>query len=381
MKHAYFIVLAACMGLVLAAASAPVAAQPGCDLYDSGLPRPVGDPNPDIACGGPGNPVTSVNVLGTGSLTTLFAGNNSFAGNTFDVTATVDLTIDSFAVNLGPGTATTITIYWRPGTSVGFEGSAAGWTSLGSDTVAPAGADVPTPVNIGGLALVAGNTYGFYVDVESYPSASLQYTNGGPTVYSNADLSLTTQFGKGNPAFTGADFFPRQWNGTIFYTLGGGVGDADLDLTKTASSSSVVPGGALSYTLGLINNGPEPGADIVVTDTLPAEYTWTSDTCGAGPPAGGPPGGVLTWNVGALAAGSSVSCTINGVVNGSVGTNVVNTATATSSTSDPTPPTATVTVGIFEAVQLNSLSTLGLLILGLLVLLVGGRYALRGRSS
>lgn len=30
----------------------PVLAQPGCDRYDSGLLRPVSDPNPDPACGG-----------------------------------------------------------------------------------------------------------------------------------------------------------------------------------------------------------------------------------------------------------------------------------------------------------------------------------------
>jgi hypothetical protein len=72
-------------------------------------------------------------------------------------------------------------------------------------------------VNVGGLTLAAGQVYGIYVDLQSYPSANLQYTNGGPTTFSNADLSLTTFHGKGNPAFTGTSFFPRQWNGTVRY--------------------------------------------------------------------------------------------------------------------------------------------------------------------
>ena len=45
----------------------------------------------------------------------------------------------------------------------------------------------------------------------------IRYTNGGPTTFSNADLSITTFHGKGDPAFTGGTFFPRQWNGTIHY--------------------------------------------------------------------------------------------------------------------------------------------------------------------
>lgn len=120
--------------------------------------------------------------LSATSLTTFFASNNAFAGNTFDLVPTTNITITSFEVNLdNAGASETITIYWRNGTSQGFESSAAGWTSLGSDTVTSAGLDTPTPVAIGGLA-------------------------------------LTTFFGKGNPAFTGISFFPRQWNGTVYYS-------------------------------------------------------------------------------------------------------------------------------------------------------------------
>lgn len=120
-------------------------------------------------------------------MTTIFTAGNSFAGNTFDIVPTVDLMVTSFDVHLGTGTPTTMAIYWRTGTANGAEGSAAGWNLIGTDVVNPAGLGNPT-VAIGGVTLLAGNTYGFYVDVQSYPSASLQYTNGGPTTFSNADL-------------------------------------------------------------------------------------------------------------------------------------------------------------------------------------------------
>jgi hypothetical protein len=154
-----------------------------------------------------------------GSMTTLFAANNSFAGNTFDLQSSVPLEITGFDVNLSTAAGThTVAVYWRLGTANGAQGSAAGWTLMGTDTgVVSAGLNNPSSVNVGGLTLTPGQVYGIYVDVQSYPSASMQYTNGGPTTFSNADLTLTTYHGKGNPAFTGADFFPRQWNGTVHY--------------------------------------------------------------------------------------------------------------------------------------------------------------------
>lgn len=367
------------LAVLTLALAAPAYAQPGCDFYDSGLPRPASDPNPDLACGGPGPAAPPGPQLGTGSLTTLFAAGNSFAGNTFDIVPSVDLTITSFDVHLDPtGTPTTMAIYWRNGTASGNESNPAGWTLLGTDTVNPAGVGNPTPVAIGGLDLDAGMTYGFYVDTQSYPSASLQYTNGGPTTFSNADLDLTTFHGKGNPAFTGASFFPRQWNGTVYYELGGG--DSDLTLTKDVSSGTIPPGGSLTYSLTVGNLGPDPADNVVVTDNLPIEFSWTSDDCGAGPPAGGPPNGVLTWMVGNLPVNASETCNVTGTVDGPPGTVVVNDASAVSDSTDPTPATASATVVIQQSVlEIPTLSKLGLGLL--LLLLAGAAIALMRRSA
>ncbi len=153
------------------------------------------------------------------SLTTTYATNNSFAGNTFDLTPAVDMTVDSFDVHLSGDAETTLAIYWRTGTSNGFESNASGWTLLGTATVTAQGTGNPTHVPIGGLAMVADATYGIYVDVQSYPSAQMLYTNG-VAEYSNADLTLTPFYGKGNPAFSGSTFSPRTWNGTVYYHLG-----------------------------------------------------------------------------------------------------------------------------------------------------------------
>ena len=163
-------------------------------------------------------------VEGTGSLTTLFATDNNFAGNTFDleVIGADSLMITGFEVNLdGAGNNEVIDVYWRLGSSVGVENDPASWTLLGSAPVVSAGIDMPTPVALGGLQLDPGQVYGIYVDLSSFvngSTSSLLYTNGGPNIFANAELQLTTNTGQSDPAFN-SSFFPRQWNGTVLYDI------------------------------------------------------------------------------------------------------------------------------------------------------------------
>lgn len=177
----------------------------------------------------------SSSALFAQSVTTLFTSDNQFRGNTFDVVSTDSIVINSFDCNLtNAGAVESVTVYYKLGTSVGFEANAAAWTLLGTDTnVVSNGQDVPTPVNVGGLTLDAGQVYGFYFDLDSYVdgadagpgfdsntdgATSLRYTNGGPNMYSDGTVTITTNSGQGDPPF-GAIFFPRQWNGTIYYEL------------------------------------------------------------------------------------------------------------------------------------------------------------------
>ena len=159
------------------------------------------------------------------SLTTTFAGGNGQNGNIFDLTPSSDLTIDSFDINYytaaSSGTNATVEVYWRTGTANGFQDNAAGWNLLGSAAVVAQPQGTPTPVPIGGLALSAGQTYGIYIRIVEN-DRYLSYTDGGPTTFSNADLALTTYFGKANGGtlLSGGTFSPRQWNGTVHYHLG-----------------------------------------------------------------------------------------------------------------------------------------------------------------
>lgn len=190
------------------------------------LAGPVGAESDDVAgrlvVGAPGP--STVQVEGVpGSLTTLFASNNNFRGNTFDIEniGADPVTITGWDVNLdNPGATATIDIYWRTGTCDGFQGNPAGWTLLGSDVaVTSAGDNNPSAVTMPPFTIQPGELFGIYADVAFYNATThMMYTNGGPTTFSNSELSLTTYYGQGDPAFT-SSFAYRQWNGTVYYEI------------------------------------------------------------------------------------------------------------------------------------------------------------------
>lgn len=148
----------------------------------------------------------------SGSLTTTFAGGNSFSGNMFDLQASTCATLTGFDVNVGSG-AHTIEVYFREGGYAGAETNAGAWTLLGRANVTSAGNNTPTSVPIGGLSLQPNVNYGIYVTTTG---TTMNYTNGA-NVYDNGTLRLTTGVGKSYPF--GSTFDPRTWNGTIYYDL------------------------------------------------------------------------------------------------------------------------------------------------------------------
>ena len=97
--------------------------------------------------------------------------------------------------------------------------------------------------------------------------------------------------------------------GTYDNTLSGPgtilLGGQGPDLAITKSTLGVVFDGLFDYDLTLTNNGPGADTGIVVTDVLPGAVGYVSDNCG-----GGAAGQIWTWNVGGLAEGASVTCTI-----------------------------------------------------------------------
>lgn len=163
-------------------------------------------------------PEYGTDAYGDAYLTTIFARDNGFAGNSFDVSALTPLTIVGFDCNLeDPSTPCDIFVYYKVGTADGFELNSGAWTLLGTDNVVPAGSDLPTHVDVGGLYMGTGDTVGFCI-VSS--ESNVEYTNGGPNTYTNTDMSITTFRGLASGWPPSSVFTYRAWNGTVHYVFG-----------------------------------------------------------------------------------------------------------------------------------------------------------------
>lgn len=147
-----------------------------------------------------------------GDLVTTYAGGNGCAGAMFDFVPNVNMSIDSFGVNIGVTTAENVRVYYKLGTFAGFETNATAWTQLGQTSVIGAGAGNETMVPIGGLTMTAGQTYGIYVTLQN---TNIDYTNG-TTTFGNADATIMT--GTGLCSLFGGTNPGRMFNGTVYYT-------------------------------------------------------------------------------------------------------------------------------------------------------------------
>ncbi len=226
-----------------------------------------------------------------GSLFTTLAGGNNANGNMFDVTAVNALTITGLDWHFNSNTTSTVEVWYRAGSFVGFENSNAGWILALTSTVTPLGTGTlsSVPGNFS-IAIGAGQTFGIYVTVNG--GSGINYTNGtglGNLYSSSADLQLFE--GKGG-AYFNVNLSPRIFNGqlkyskadcssprvpAIFSTISG------VTVTALASYSSVCSGksatlngnGATNYTwspAGTIAPGPF-NATIVASPTINTTYT------------------------------------------------------------------------------------------------------------
>lgn len=230
--------------------------------------------NPEGGSGGSGSVQGGFGPSGLGSITTFYNSNNSFAGNMFDITniGSNPITITSFDINLATGGSNVnVSVYSYPGTYVGHEGSPTGWTLMGMGTVNSAGTNVPTPLNVGGLTIPPGQSFGLYVTVSNYPAGTMRYTNG-TNVISNTEVSLSLGVGKGNPDFTGSTFASRSWNGTIYYDITSGATPTPT-ATPTETPTSTPTATATSTETPTATPTETPTATAVPTETPTATPT------------------------------------------------------------------------------------------------------------
>ncbi|WP_406110057.1 hypothetical protein [Kitasatospora purpeofusca] len=135
------------------------------------------------------------------------------------------------------------------------------------------------------------------------------------------------------------------------YTSGSGIGDGGgytdggngeivlewvtqvgLSVKKTASPTTYVPGQRLTYTFVVSNAGPAPAVNAAVRDALPSAlsgFTWTCASGGTGSSCGAASGTGNLDTTATIAASSSVTYTVTGIVPSATTGTLSNTATVT----------------------------------------------------
>jgi uncharacterized repeat protein (TIGR01451 family) len=133
------------------------------------------------------------------------------------------------------------------------------------------------------------------------------------------------------PALTNGRTWTNTFNATGLHLIVS-PGDADLSISKTASSANVVTGNPISYTLSVENFGPDFAANVQVGDTLPADHSgisasgtgWSCSVAAS----------TVTCTVASLPVGTAPSITINANAP-STAQSFNNLASVSATTSDP----------------------------------------------
>ena len=89
---------------------------------------------------------------------------------------------------------------------------------------------------------------------------------------------------------------------------------ADLSLSKTVSNPTANVGDSVTFTISLINVGPDTATNVSVTDLLPAGYSYDAGSIAGGTSQDDSAAPTLTWSVASLGSGSSVDLTFTATV-------------------------------------------------------------------
>ena len=281
--------------------------------------------------------------------------NTSFLGEGFSALPAVDVDLVKTLVTAGPFT---------PGQSISY--------TLVVHNSGPSPATniqvTDTPSNLS-ITSVSGS--GCSALPCTIPSLGV---NASTTINVTATIIAAGAFDNSATA-TPAENDPTPPNNTDAVGNGGvtGVVSADVMVTKTASIAVAVAGQTFDYTLVVHNNGPSTATNVVVTDTLPAAFSLISASSTQGTCSGTT---TVTCNVGTMLNGATVTITLHGTA--SSGGSLSNSATVSATETDPVSANNSSSVNLLFVAGGPTLSTIGLIVMGLLLAMAGAMFIRMG---
>ncbi len=189
--------------------------------------------------------------------------------------------------------------------------------SQGSCFGPPVGATGTVSVQLGSIAAGASAT----VTV-----VAVVIANAGATISCTATATSSSPDGTtGNNQATAAT------------SVRAALGTADLGLTVVADRTEAAPGDLVTYTIRLMNFGPDSGQEIVVLNPVPAGSVFNSAEATAGtleaPPSG--ESGLIEWSLPTLDSAAEAQMVLTVRLLAPTGSEITNVATAVAGSSDP----------------------------------------------
>ncbi len=239
-------------------------------------------------------------------------------------TTPADLSIDKEApATINPGETLVYSI------AITNNGPATAFNVVVSD-ILPAGVTYVSDTASGGCApsgpvnmyacsigtILSGNTVNFTITVEVDDDV-----DDGEVLTNRVSVSATTP-----------DNVPGNNADSASTTVDVADMEADLAILKVEGSPTVLAGGTLTYTITVDNLGPLAVPNVRVTDSLPSQLMYVTDTAGPGDTPGcidvAIVGTTLVCDLGPMSAGASISFILTTMVDPGVtsGTAIINTA-------------------------------------------------------
>jgi uncharacterized repeat protein (TIGR01451 family) len=284
-----------------------------------------------LAAGG-STAVFTVNATISSTATGSAVNRSRVAATTADPTAANDR--DEVTTTLAAAADLSVS---KTGEAVDTAGTAISWTVQASNAGPSDAAGVVVsdtlPAGVTFVSATGGGTYSAVTNAVTWNVGALG-AGGSTAVFTvNATIPSTatgSAVNRARVATTTADPTTANDRDEVTTTL---AAAADLSVTKTGQAVDTA-GTTTAWTVQASNAGPSDATGVVVSDTLPAGFTFVSASDG------GTYSGVtntVTWNVGSLAAGAStavfaVEASIPSTASGAT----VNRARVAGTTDDPT---------------------------------------------
>ncbi|MEL7532885.1 MAG: GDSL-type esterase/lipase family protein [Bacteroidota bacterium] len=152
------------------------------------------------------------------SLRSTLNSNINFNGTMFDLLPSVDMIVDSFGVKINTLGPQDVEIYYKSGSYQGSELDPTAWTLAGVFSVNVLDATALTSVPLGGLNLTANDTAGIYIQMANSGSRLSYQSVNNPQVRTTTELRMIS--GSGIAHDFSNIYYPRDWNGEVFYHFG-----------------------------------------------------------------------------------------------------------------------------------------------------------------